>query len=63
MHIFIDLSKVSDTIDHSILTKILELYRVKQNNLMWFASDFSNYKQYISYNNNKWKYSIQPLKV
>lgn len=53
MHIFIDLSKVSDTIDHSILTKILELYRVKQNNLMWFASDFSNYKQYISYNNNK----------
>ena len=34
--IFIDLSKEFDTVDHKILTKKLELYRIKGWKLGWF---------------------------
>ena len=46
--IFIDLSKASDTVDHKILTKMLELYGIKGDNLRWFESYLSNRKQFIA---------------
>ena len=47
--IFIDLSKAFDTVDHKILTKKIELYRIKGCNLGWFDSYLSNRKQFIIY--------------
>ena len=45
--VFIDLSKVFDTVDHSILLKKLELYDVNTRNLAWFANFLNGRKQYI----------------
>ena len=47
--IFVDLSKVLDTVDHKILTTKLELYGIKDRNLRWFESYLSNRKQFITY--------------
>ena len=47
--IFIDLSKVFDTVDHKTLTKKLELYGIKDCNLRWFESHLLNRKQFITY--------------
>ena len=47
--IFIDLSKAFDTVDHKILTKKLELYRIKGCNLGWIESYLSNRKEFITY--------------
>ena len=49
--IFIDLSKAFDTVDHKILTKKLELYGIKNNNLNFFKSYLSDRKQGVSFNN------------
>ena len=43
----IDLSKVFDTVDHSILLKKLKMYCVNTTNLAWFASYLNGRKQYI----------------
>ena len=45
--VFIDLSKASDTVDHTILLKQLEMYRVNTTNLAWVASYLNGRKQYI----------------
>ena len=47
--IFVDISKVFDTVDYSILLKKLEHYIIKGRNLSWFQSCLSNRKQYIDY--------------
>ena len=46
--VFIDLSKVFDTVDHTILTKKLGMYGIKGINLAWFRSYLANRIQYIS---------------
>ena len=45
--VFIDLSKASDSVDHTILLKQLEMYRVNTTNLAWVASYLNGRKQYI----------------
>ena len=45
--IFIDLSKESDTADHNILLKKLNMYGIKGKNLIWFHSYLTNRKQFI----------------
>ena len=47
--IFIDFSKVFDTVDHKILITKLENYGVKLTNLQWFESYPKNHKQFIAY--------------
>ena len=36
--VFIDLKKAFDTVDHAILSQILELYGLQLNELLWFNS-------------------------
>ena len=50
--VFIDLSKVFDTIDHAILFKKLENYGIKGTNLAWFRIYLINRKQYIQITND-----------
>ena len=45
---FMDLSKVFDTVDHTILIRKLEMYGIKGINLAWFRSHLTNIIQYIS---------------
>ena len=45
--VFIDLSKVFHTVDHSILLKKLKLCGITNKNLAWFQSYLSSRKQYI----------------
>ena len=51
--VFIDFSKVFDTVDHNILIEKLLHYGVKGNNLKWFSSYLTNRKQFILYNENQ----------
>ena len=46
--VFIDLSEVFDTVNHSIILKKLEIYGIHGKNLGWFKSSLRNRKQYIS---------------
>ena len=46
---FLGISKAFDIVDHSILLKQLEHYRIKGRNLSWFQSYLSTSKQYIEY--------------
>ena len=43
--IFIDLTKAFDTVNHGVLLKKLEHYRVRGTPLLWFESYLSNRKQ------------------
>ena len=45
---FIDLSKVFDTDDHTILIRKLEINAIQGINLAWFSSYLTNRIQYIS---------------
>ena len=48
--IFIDLKKAFDTIDHSILLKILQFYGIRGIAYKWLESYLENRKQYVSIN-------------
>ena len=47
--VFIDLSKVFDTVNHNILLKNLKLYGKENINLKWFTSYLSQRKQYMKH--------------
>ena len=49
---FIDLSKVFNTVDHSILLKKLELCGISDRNYTWIKSYHSNRLQYIHTDEN-----------
>ena len=51
MGVFISLSKAFDTVYHKVLISKLEKKGVQGNNLQWFRSYFSNWKQFIRYDN------------
>ena len=46
------MSRVFDTVDHSILLKKLKLYGITDKNLAWFESYLSNRNQYIQIGEN-----------
>ena len=48
LDVFIDLLKVLDTVDHTILIRKLEMYGIKGINLAWFRNYLTNIIQYIS---------------
>ena len=50
--VFIDLSKASDTVDHSVLLRKLELYGITDRNYAWIKSYLSNRLQYIQIDEN-----------
>ena len=52
LEVFIDLSKVFDTIHHRMLLKKLENYGIKGTNLSWFRSHLTNRKQCIQITND-----------
>ena len=54
--VFIDLSKVFDTVDHKILIAKLENYGINRTNLLWFKSYLENRKQFIQYDKSSTYY-------
>ena len=56
--IFLDLSKVSDTVNHNILLEKLKAYGIQSENLKWFRSYLSNRKQLILYDDFKTEMKI-----
>ena len=70
LEISIYLSKVFDTIDHSILLKKWNTgikgrkkTGIKERNLSWFQSYLSNHKQYIEYSQENKTGSRELLKI
>ena len=52
---FVDLSKAFDTVDHQILLKKLEYYRINGNYLRWFENYLEDRQQFISFEHNSTK--------
>ena len=48
--VFLDLSKVFDTINHKILIKTLEYYGIRGISQQWFENYLMNRKQIVKYN-------------
>ena len=46
--IFVDLSKIFDTVNHNILPEKLKAYGIQSENLKWFRSYLPNGKHFIS---------------
>ena len=46
--VFIDLSKVFDTVNHSVLISKLQIYDIRGISLAWFRSYLANRKKYVS---------------
>ena len=61
--VFIDLSKAFDTVNHNILLEKLSMYGIKRNNLNWFHSYLSNWKQYIEFQNDDKKENTNSLTI
>ena len=53
MNMYLDLSKVLDTLDHNILLKKLEHYGITGTALSLFRSYLTNRKQYVVYDKGK----------
>ena len=49
--VFVDFSKVFDTVNHKLLISKLESYGIRGKNLLWFISYLINRTQFIKYNN------------
>ena len=49
--VFLDFSKVFDTVNHQILLKKLEAYGIRGTPLQWFTNYLTNRQQYVSLNN------------
>lgn len=49
--IFVDFRKAFDLVDHDILLKKLEVYRISKTSLSWFDSYLKSRKQKVSFNN------------
>ena len=47
--VFLDFSKVFDTVDHKILQQQLEIYGIKTISLKWFVSYLTEWTQYVTY--------------
>ena len=51
LDIFIELSKIFDTVNHEILISKLENYGIRGKKLLWFISYLTNRTLFIKYNN------------
>ena len=49
--VFVDFSKVFDTVNHKLLIYKLESYGIRGKNLLWFISYLINQTQFIKHNN------------
>ena len=61
--IFVDLSKVFDTVDHDILLRKLDMYGIKGKNLKWFHGYLTNRKQFIKYSDQNTNLEVRQCGV
>ncbi len=52
-NIYLDLSKSFDTLDHNILTQMLEYYGIKETNLELFQNYLTERKKYVEFDSTK----------